>query len=82
MHAELGTACRGSDLSEACAAGCAVVTGSNSKMYIHAADVNQAALRSEQVESPVSQQGLSQQDGDERSEGQRCQNPTPKHAAG
>jgi len=82
MHTELCTACRGSDLSEACAAGCAVVTGSNSKIYTHAADINQAALRSEQVQSPLSQQGLSEQDGTERSAGPRCQNPTPRHAAG
>lgn len=74
--------CRGSDLSEACAAGCAVVTGSNPNMYIHVADVNQAALRSTQMDSPTAEQGVLQKEEATQPENPRCQNPTPRHASG
>lgn len=70
--------CRGSRLHEAAAAGCAVVTGSCSGMFMEVADLNQAALRAAEewdltAESPMSTSGQ---------EEPRCQNPTPRRAAG
>ncbi|KAL0055535.1 hypothetical protein WJX82_001629 [Trebouxia sp. C0006] len=70
---------KGSRLHEVAAAGCAVVTGSCSAVFLEAYDLNQAAVRAAEewdlsAESPMST-SPSQDD-------QRCQNPTPRRAAG
>ena len=75
----VGCTCRGSRLHEAAAAGCAVVTGSCSAVFLEAYDLNQAAVRAAEewdlsAESPLST-SPSQED-------QRCPNPTPRRAAG
>ncbi len=74
-----GCGCRGSRLHEVAAAGCAVVTGSCSAVFLEAYDLNQAAVRAAEewdlsAESPMST-SPSQED-------QRCLNPTPRRAAG
>lgn len=74
--------CSGSNLVEACAAGCAVVTGSCNNMFIQAADVNQAAARSSLAEASSGGQSFLQGQEVGQLEGPRCQNPTPRHAAG
>ena len=74
-----GCGCRGSRLHEVAAAGCAVVTGSCSAVFLEAYDLNQAAVRAAEewdlsAESPMSTSPSQ--------EYQRCPNPTPRRAAG
>ena len=71
-------ACRGSRLHEVAAAGCAVVTGACTAVMIEVADLNQAALKAAEEwdlrGNPVPT-SLTQQPT-------RCENPTPRRAAG
>ena len=70
--------CRGSRLHEVAAAGCAVVTGTCSAVMMEAADLNKAALQAAEEWDlrgnplPI---GLTQ-------DSSRCENPTPRRAAG
>lgn len=69
---------RGSRLHEAAAAGCAVLTGNCNAAMMEVADLNQAALKAAQdwgTSGSPSPAGPSQ-------EGLRCENPTPRRAAG
>ena len=69
---------RGSRLHEAAAAGCAVVTGNCTAVMMEVADLNQAALRADEEwdlrADPAST--------DPTQDSTRCENPTPRRAAG
>ena len=69
---------RGSRLHEAAAAGCAVLTRSCAAVELEAADLNQAALKAAEGWGP---QG-SPLAAAASEEGLRCENPTPRRAAG
>ena len=73
-----GCECRGSRLHEVAAAGCAVLTGTCTAVMMEAGDLNHAAVKAAEEwdlrGNPLST-GLTQ-------ESTRCENPTPRHAAG
>ncbi|KAL0023326.1 hypothetical protein WJX77_007796 [Trebouxia sp. C0004] len=70
---------KGSRLHEVAAAGCAVVTGSCSAVFLEAYDLNQAAVRAAEEWDVSAESYMSTSPSQED---QRCPNPTPRRAAG